>query len=125
MKSTAGLQSYSNVQYGAHVGVASPHKLILMLFDGALERIQQAQGAIQFGNAELRGKRINSAIAIVGGLRESLNTDAGADLAKNLDELYQYIQVVLAKAHRTADTALLSEATTLLNEIASAWREIG
>ena len=125
MNTQTALKSYAKVQYRANVEVASPHRLIDMLYEGAIERITQAKGALQFGNIALKGQKINSAISIVGGLREALNTDEGGDLAYNLDNLYVYIQSILAKAHMKNDASLLDEAATLLGDLRSAWKQIG
>jgi flagellar secretion chaperone FliS len=121
----AALKSYAKVQYRSNVDVASPHKLIDMLFEGAIERIAQAKGAMQFGDIALKGQKISSAISVVGGLRESLNTEAGGELAHNLDNLYLYIQRVLANAHSKNDIKYLDEAATLLGDLHSAWKQIG
>lgn len=121
----AALKSYAKVQYRSNVDVASPHKLIDMLFEGAIERIAQAKGAMQFGDIALKGQKISSAISVVGGLRESLNTDAGGDLAHNLDNLYLYIQRILASAHSKNEVKYLDEAATLLADLHSAWKQIG
>ena len=96
-----------------------------MLYEGAIERIVQAKGAMEYGNIELKGSKINSAVSIVGGLRESLNTDVGGDLAMNLDSLYVYIQSLLSAAHIKNDAAKLDEAITLLGDLRSAWKQIG
>ncbi len=125
MNTQSALKSYAKVQYRTDVEVASPHRLIDMLFEGALERITQAKGAMQYGNIAMKGQKINSAISIVGGLRESLNTDEGGDIAFNLDNLYVYIQSILAKAHITNNPAQLEEAATLLGDLRSAWKQIG
>jgi len=119
------VDSYAKVHRQSNVEVASPHKLIDMLYEGALERIVQAKGAIQYNNIELRGKKINSAIAIVGGLRTSLDRDQGGDIAANLDGLYVYIQNILAKAHRNADAELLDEAAKLVGNMRDSWKQIG
>ena len=125
MNNQAALKSYAKVQYRSDVEIASPHRLIDMLYQGAIERIVQAKGAMQYGNIELKGKKINSAISIVGGLRESLNTDVGGELAHNLDNLYVYIQQILAAAHAKNDEAKLDEAATLLGDLQNAWKQIG
>lgn len=125
MNTKAALKSYAKVQYRSNVEVASPHRLVDMLFEGAIERIVQAKGAMEFGDIELKGRKINSAVSIVGGLRESLNTDAGGDLAMNLDNLYVYIQSALTAAHIKNDPKKLDEAATLLGDIRSAWIQIG
>jgi flagellar protein FliS len=121
----AALKSYAKVHYRANVEIASPHRLIDMLYEGAIERIVQAKGAMEFGNIELKGSKINSAVSIVGGLRESLNSDAGGDLAMNLDGLYVYIQGLLSAAHIKNDPSKLDEAVTLLTDLRSAWKQIG
>ncbi|WP_045860438.1 flagellar export chaperone FliS [Teredinibacter purpureus] len=125
MNTQFAVDSYAKVHRQSNVEVASPHKLIDMLYEGALERIVQAKGAIQYNNIELRGKKINSAIAIVGGLRTSLDRDQGGDIAANLDGLYVYIQNILAKAHRNADAELLDEAAKLVGNMRDSWKQIG
>ena len=125
MNNQAALKSYAKVQYRSDVEIASPHKLIDMLYQGAIERIVQAKGAMQYGNTEMKGKKINSAVSIVGGLRESLNVDDGGDLAHNLDNLYAYIQNILSTAHMKNDESLLDEASTLLGDLRGAWQQIG
>jgi flagellar secretion chaperone FliS len=121
----AALKSYAKVQYRSNIEVASPHRLIDMLFEGAIERIIQAKGAMEYGDIELKGRKINGAVSIVGGLRESLSTENGGELAMNLDNLYLYIQGVLTAAHLKNDPLKLDEAVTLLTDLRSAWQQIG
>jgi len=116
--------SYNVVKNHSGVQNATPHRLIDMLFEGLKERISQARGAMEYRNIELKGKKINSAIAILSGLRENLNKDEGGDVAENLDIVYSYVQSVLAKAHREDNSTLLDEASTLIDNIHSAWKEI-
>ena len=124
MNTYSAAASYNKVRNGAGVESASPHKLIEMLFDGALERIAQAKGAIEYKEIELKGSRINSAISIIGGLRESLNHEEGGDISANLDSLYVYTQNILSKAHFNNDLQLLDEAATILADLRSAWVQI-
>ncbi len=116
--------SYNKIKTHSAVDDASPHKLIDMLFDGALERITQAKGAMEHGNIELKGQKINGAINIVNGLRENLNHDNAADISENLEATYEYITRILSQAHAENDMKLLDEASTLLNNIAEAWKKI-
>ena len=125
MNTQAAVNSYSKVHYNANVESASPHGLITMLYDGAIERIAQAKGALANNNIELKGKKINNAISIVGGLRENLDHDQGIELSHNLDALYLYIQNILTKAHMKNDMACLDEAAVLLSELRAAWKQIG
>ncbi len=125
MNYQSAAQSYNVVRNQSGVENASPHRLIDMLFEGLQERITQAKGAIQYKNVEMKGSRINSAISIINGLRENLNTDDGGEIAENLDGLYVYIQKILAQAHVENNEVLLTEASELIENIHSAWREIG
>lgn len=125
MNPQSALKSYAKVHYRSNVEIASPHRLIDMLYEGAIERIIQAKGAMEHKNIELKGAKINSAISIIGGLRESLNSDEGGDLAMNLDNLYVYLQNILSNAHIKNDQTLLDEAVTLLNDLRSTWKQIG
>lgn len=125
MNTQSALKSYAKVHYRSNVEVASPHRLIDMLYEGAIDRIVQAKGAMAYGNIQLKGNKINSAISIVGGLRESLNTDQGGDLAMNLDNLYVYIQSLLTEGHLRNNSAKLDEAIILLTDLRSTWQKIG
>ena len=113
-------------QVGTKVGAdsADPHQLIVMLFDGVLERIAVAKGAIQRNEIEEKGQKIGRAIAIIDGLRASLNKDLGGDIADNLDNLYEYMQRRLFDANLKSDISTLDEVADLLREIKSAWMAI-
>lgn len=125
MNTKAALKSYAKVHYRANVESASPHRLIDMLYEGAIDRIVQAKGAMEYGNIELKGNKINSAISIVGGLRESLDVETGGELAKNLDNLYLYVLSLLTKAHIKNESGKLEEAHTLLCQMRATWKQIG
>lgn len=110
-------------QVGTQVGAdsADPHQLIVMLFDGALERIAIAKGAIERNDIEEKGQKIGRVIAIVDGLRASLDKERGGDIAENLDNLYDYMQRRLFEANLNNDVTILSEVADLIKEIKSAW----
>lgn len=113
-------------QVGTQVGVdsADSHQLIVMLFDGALERIAIAKGAIERKGIEEKGQKIGHVISIVDGLRASLDKENGGEIAENLDNLYDYMQRQLLKANLNNDLGILTEVTDLLREIKSAWTAI-
>jgi flagellar secretion chaperone FliS len=110
----------------AHGGVAAadPHRLIVMLMDGALERIQTARGCIARGDAAEKARLLNRAVSIVGELRGSLDMKNGGQIAVNLSELYDYMARRLLKATSENRIELLDEVSGLLNEIRSAWVSI-
>lgn len=125
MNSYSAVQNYSNVKVHSSVEAASPHRLIQMLLEGALERIAQAKGAMVQNQIARKGELIGKAVAIVGGLQGSLNDKEGGALAANLDGLYDYIIRRLTQANYENNTEYLDECGRLLGEIKTAWDAIG
>lgn len=125
LQSAQAAQRYSAVKVQSGVADASPHRLIQMLFEGALERIAQAKGAMMQNQVARKGELIGKAMNIVGGLQGSLNDQEGGALAANLDDLYDYIIRRLTQANYTNDPEILDECGRLLGEIKSAWDAIG
>lgn len=120
-----GSQAYKQVNLETSVSQASPHQLIVLLFDGALNAIRLADLYIQKGDIAGKGKAISKAINIIdNGLKSCLNLEQGGEIAENLDQLYYYIsqQLVLANLHN--DREKLQTCFDLLDNIAQAWREI-
>jgi len=115
-------------QVGAQTGAmsASPHKLIVMLYDGARSAIAQARFHLESGNVQDKGKSISKAIEIIdNGLRAVLDHGAGGDIAASLEQLYDYMSRRLLQANLRNDVALLNEVDQLLEGLASAWVQIG
>ncbi|WP_119393873.1 flagellar export chaperone FliS [Salinibius halmophilus] len=118
-----GIAQYQRVSTQTSVMDADPHRLIQLLFNGALAKMAVARGAIERKNFEEKNRALNSAIDIVNGLRESLNLDAG-DLAGNLDNLYEYMIFRLFEANAKNDVARIDEVHGLLSQIKEAWDAI-
>lgn len=115
-----------------HVGVqtdvdgASPHRLVEMLFDGLMDSIAQARGAMRERNVELKSRALGRAVRIVDeGLKASLNLEAGGKLARDLADLYAYVTVRLTQANLRDDEAALDECQRLLEPVREAWASIG
>jgi len=115
---------YQTVNIETTVMNASPHKLIEMLLDGALKKINLAKGFIKCKNIEAKGESISAAIAIVGGLQQSLDLDSGEEVATNLFMLYDYMNVKLVEANTLNDIDILNEVAKLIIEIKSGWDQI-
>ena len=117
--------TYAKVGLETSVAAADPHRLILMLFDGALLSIATAGNALEEGRVADKGRAISRAIDIVSsGLRASLNFSAGDELPNRLAALYDYMTARLVHANLHNDPAALKEVSRLLGEIKSAWEEI-
>lgn len=121
-----GANAYANIGVETGVVAASPHKLITMLFDGALVAIALGRKSMGEGNIKDKGESITKAILIIdNGLRASLNKEVGGELALNLDSLYEYMSRRLFEANATNNPAILDEIHGLLEDIRSAWEQIG
>jgi flagellar protein FliS len=120
------VHSYAKVGVETGVLAASPHKLIVMLFDGAVVALRTAALQMASGNVPEKGKAISKAIEIIdNGLRASLNKEAGGQIAENLDSLYEYMSARLLTANIKNDSVILDEVQGLLVELRDAWNAIG
>lgn len=118
-------QAYSAVFVNAAVITADPHALVLMLYDGALSASRQALGHMQAGRIADKGQALSRATRIVDeGLKVSLDTAAGGDLALRLRDLYDYITMRLLQANLRNDHAALAEVIRLLDGLRDAWAAI-
>ncbi|MCX8087004.1 MAG: flagellar export chaperone FliS [Rhodocyclaceae bacterium] len=127
MFASATTPSDSYKQVGVETGVmaASPHKLILMLFEGALLSLSVAGEALAQKDVAAKGKAISKAIEILtNGLKASLDFEQGGELAERLAALYDYMTDRLLYANLHNDAAALAEVQGLLKEIKGAWEEI-
>ncbi|MDD2759807.1 MAG: flagellar export chaperone FliS, partial [Methylomonas sp.] len=109
-----GAGQYASVHNVGGVGDDSPHRLIQMLMEGFLARVNSAKGAVIHGDMEAKSVYISKAIGIVGGLNEALNIELGGELAINLRQLYAYINTVLLQASRDNDVEKLDEVVGLM-----------
>lgn len=117
--------SYAKVGIEAAVESADPHRLILMLFDGAISAVSLARIHMNSGDIAQKGMAISKAIDLVSnGLLASLDMKAGGDLAERLAALYEYMAQRLLFANLKNNVAALDEIAELLASLRQAWAEI-
>lgn len=120
-----GASAYATLGVETGVQFASPHRLIVMLFEGALGQLSIGLNEMRAGNIAAKGRAISRAITIVGeGLRASLNKDVGGEIAHSLDALYLYIESRMLQANLHNEPEHLLEAQRLLTELRDAWLQI-
>lgn len=112
-------KALSDAGLEAEINAASPHRLIQILFDGALARVAAAQTALDQGRNPVA--MINEAIGVIGGLRSSLDMEAPGELPQSLDNLYEYMETCLHEAARDNSAAKLGEVKGLLETLKSGW----
>ena len=121
----AGAGAYRHVGVTTGVAAATPHQLVLMLFDGFDEALAQAMGALREGVIETKCRAISRAARIVDeGLRANLDLNAGGALAADLRELYAYISLRLLRANLDNDGAGIEECRRLMLPLREAWASI-
>lgn len=118
------LASYRSVAVMGDVEAASPHRLIELMMEGALDRIAQAQRALQRSEVASKGENVSKAINLIEGLRASLDHSRQAPVAANLDALYEYMARRLLQANLRDDLTIFAEVAGLLRGIHEAWHAI-
>ena len=104
---------------------ADPHRLIEMLYDGAIVSIGKARIALSRDDAAAKGMQTTKAIRIIGeGLRAALDVRTGGELAARLDALYDYMGRALLQANLDGDDRRYAEVEQLLGDLRGAWRQI-
>ena len=121
-----GAAAYRQLSVSSDALAASPHQLIVMLFDGALDAIATAQAQLRRHDTEGKGRSITRAIDIIGsGLAASLDLRQGGEIAQNLASLYDYLVRQLVAANVQNDDRLLEQCATLLQDLRDSWVAIG
>ncbi len=120
------ISAYQRIGVETGVESADPHKLILMLFEGAQEALARTRIHMQNNDISEKGQMISKAIMIIDhGLKASLDMNVGGDLAIKLQALYDYMTHRLLMANIQNNIEILNEVNKLLSELYSAWKEIG
>jgi flagellar protein FliS len=116
------LRSYKETQ----IKTATPGKLILMMYDGAIKHLNQALQDLD--NEHRRYDSISNSLIkaqdIIAELMISLDFERGGEIAKNLFGLYVFMNRRLLDGNIKKDRAPLEEVRTLLTELRGAWAEI-
>lgn len=125
-QSRAAANAYANVGLETGVLAASPHQLIVMLYEGAELAVRMAIKHMKEGDLTRKATAITKASTIIlEGLRAALDARQGGELAMQLDALYDYMNKRLMLAHLKNQAEPLEEVLGLLRELHGAWKQIG
>ena len=120
------ISAYQKIGVETDVESADPHKLILMLFEGAQEALAKARVHMHHNEIAEKGQMISKAIMIIDhGLKASLDMNVGGDLAIKLQALYDYMTHRLLMANIQNNLEIVNEVNSLLSELYDAWKSIG
>lgn len=116
-----GAKAYQEVNVSSAVNSASPVRLIVLLYEGAMGALASARLEMANNNVIAKAKLITRAIDIVNGLRASLDPGNGGEIASSLESLYEYMVRQLTMANLKNDPEILDEVHRLLGELHGAW----
>ena len=121
VQSRMGYQAYQKNKYET----ASPHKLILMLYDAGLTNIGRARQALAAKNLAEANRFMKKTQEIVFELLSCLNEEQGENIAKNMKEIYLYLIRLLTEANVRKNAELLNEPEGILKQLRDTWEQIG
>ena len=118
--------AYQNTGVETSVMGASPHQLIVLLFDALQQALAAAHGAMLRKDIPTKGKHIVHAVRLLEeGLKAGLDMERGGEIARNLRTLYDYCTQRLTHANLHNDAAAIEEVQRLIAPVADAWKQIG
>lgn len=118
------INQYAAVNTQTSVVDVDKHKLIELLYDGALERINMAKARIHAKDFEGKNKLINKTVDILAGLRGFLDETQSKELYDNLSQLYAYCESKLLEANIKNDPAILDEVAGHIRTVREGWAGI-
>lgn len=124
MAKQAALKIYQHNNNVANIMDASPHRVVQVLLENALDRLNKSKLAIKNENIHDKGMYISMAITIIDGLKASLDLKNGGEIASNLNNLYDYMMTTLVTANLNTNLGQVEEVQNLLLEIKKGWDQI-
>ena len=118
----AGYNKAAQLYQKNSIETASPARLTLMLYDGAIKFSHIAIEAIEEGNIEKAHKNIVKVQNIIVEFRSTL--DMKYPVAKDFDNVYDYIYRCLIDANIHKDEEKLQEALKYIREMRDTWKEV-
>ena len=123
LRNPAAMKAHRQYQR-TQIETASPTRLIVLLYDGAVRFGTLALEAMQAGNIEEQHNNLLRMQAIVSELMSSIDREAGGEVAQNLFRIYVHSMEQLIHANLHDDAAALESVLTEISELREAWIEI-
>ena len=110
--------------YGHASETLAPAQQIVLLYEGAIRRIKEAQSAILARRINERCHAVQKATAIIEGLQSCLDHERGGEIARNLDRLYTHLIFRLQRINLTNDPAICGEVIARLDQLRGSWAQL-
>ena len=109
---------------GVQVSTSSPADLVVMLYDGVIRFVTEADAAFEAKDRARAGERIGRAMAIVDELTATIDPEHAPELAENLLALYGFVKRRLFDANLGRDRKALADVVTTLSPMREAWATV-
>lgn len=117
-------QNFYTMYAQSSVLEASPLRLVIALYEGAIGAVEQAKGALTSGDILGRSRHITKAVSVLAELMCSLDHEKGGEISANLKRLYSYMQQRLLAAHATKSAEPMDEVVKLLSNLLESWQQL-
>ncbi len=124
MNANSGTYAYQDINRFSAVEGATPHQLVGMLMQGAIDNIAKAKGFMERRDFYRKGENLSKTVAIISELKSSLDMEKGGEISENLDNLYDYIIRQVLNASMENDPGKLDEAANLISGLLESWNAI-
>jgi flagellar protein FliS len=118
------VKAYQNVNIKSTMAAADPHQIISMMYNGLLESLAQAKGAIERKDLENKSKLLTKAVSIIQALQNSLDSESEPVISKNFNELYSHCIMRINDASLSLDIAMIDEVVTFIAPLRDAWQQM-
>lgn len=102
-------EKYIKQYQTSNITTATPEKLMILLFDGALQFLQKARIAILENNMKEKAENIDGARKIIREFMRTIDLENGNTVAKQLFRLYNKMAMNLIKANVLRKVELIDE----------------
>lgn len=124
-KFRAGTARYQSVDISSRIEGATPHQLVQIMYEELLKALDAMAFATSRGDYVQRGQHQSKVLAVLTGLETSLDFDKGGQIAVDLVAIYRETRRLVIAGGREGDARPVTQAREMIQEIASAWEEIG
>lgn len=105
------------------IETASPEQLTLMCYDGALKFMRRALRACEEDDRARLSEATGRAQAIINELNVTLNMEAGGEIARNLRDIYLFVNRHLSSASMQHDPEGIRQAMSLIEGLRESWAQ--
>lgn len=117
-------QVYANNYIETSVTEATPHKLVSMLYEGAIKNVHLMKFFIEKKDFEKKSDHSNKLLGILSALRNGVDLDVGGEVSENLFNLYDYCYRKTLEASRLNDIAILNNVQEIIETLQEAWSQM-